>query len=158
MITSYLHTTGTMSSVSQALSTSFHQTAASLYSQKKDNLVLTDSKYHHCWTFPSSLSSTPPSLTSSKGGTPNYNKTCCCGRINLSMIGSCVEWSTVSSWRGLFPLIPEESLQQTGLNTDRNSTHSSPFLLSDSFPHTVAALTLSKHLSSLVLRTHSSIL
>ncbi|XP_019852045.1 PREDICTED: McKusick-Kaufman/Bardet-Biedl syndromes putative chaperonin-like [Amphimedon queenslandica] len=140
--------------VSNALSTSLKQCAAALYHNKRDSVTLTDSLFNHCWSFPHSHSSYTHF---------DASRTCSCGRVSFASIEgeqSAVVplWSTVNSWKGLPTLIPE-TLEQS-LLTDSTLCYSkiSPSLfLSDSLSGTASAITFAKDLSTLIIRTHSTL-
>lgn len=119
-----------------------------------ESLLLTDSAFHHCWTFPPidqcwDLSLDSPVLSQSKR--------CNCGQLSVSLIptGSC--WRLVDSRDEAVQIIPDAIVKMLNSFSDTDKMVATFPTTCDPLLPKIAAINVSSDLACLLLRTASCV-
>lgn len=129
------------------LSASFQQLAIT-----QDGITLTDSHYHHCWNFPSyeQSASKPKDYWTS-------DMTCACGGIQIKNLPCGTTWITL---QGLYKIENVIHTKIESLLTESAAVSPLPSIhpvVCDPFTPKIAAMHLSRQMSTMIIQTFASI-
>ena len=139
---------GTMKDTANMVASVLRKTATRL--EHNEGLLLTDSAFHHCWSFPPvdqcwDLPLDSPIL--------RQNKRCNCGQLRASLIPTKSSWQLVDSHDEAVQIIPDGIVKVLKSFSGRDKMVATFPTVCDPLLSKIAAINVSSDLACLLLRT-----
>lgn len=120
------------------------------YLEHDEGLLLTDTAFHHCWSFPSldqCWDLGPDSVAFSK------DKSCNCGRFRVSCIPPGSSWRQIEHHNDTVQIIPDRIAELLNSSSKRDRRIATFPMICDPILPKIAAISVSSDLASFLLRT-----